>query len=51
MKSENTDSNAVHAIGNGRVLVYENGPQIFQILSFPLSAHSFGELKIDNFFL
>lgn len=48
MKSENTDYNAVHAIGNGRVLVYENGPQIFQILSFPLSAHSFGELKVDN---
>ena len=44
----NSDSNAVHAIGNGRILVYEKGPQIFQILSYPLSANSFGELTVEN---
>ncbi len=43
-----TNVNSVHAIGNGKILVYEKGPQIFQILSYPLSANSFGELTVEN---
>lgn len=41
-----TDNGAVHALGNGRMLIYAIGPEILQIVGAPYSAGSFGTITI-----
>lgn len=36
--NKNNDNGAVHAIGNGRICVYEIGPEILQAFGYPYSA-------------
>ncbi len=36
--NKSTDNGAVHAIGNGRICVYEIGPEILQAFGYPYSA-------------
>ena len=46
-KAQN-DSGAVHALGNGRIIVYEVGPQITHIVGYPYSAEPSGEITIEG---
>lgn len=43
-----TDNRAVHALGNGRMLIYAIGPEILQIVGAPYSAESLGSLSIPS---
>ena len=43
-----TDSGAIHAIGDGSVVVYGFGPEIKQVLAYPLSADSFCEIRLPS---
>jgi len=43
-----TDNGAVHALGNGRILIYAIGPEILQIVGAPYSAESLGTLTIPS---
>ena len=43
-----TDSRAIHAIGDGSVVVYGFGPEIKQVLAYPLSADSFCEIRLPS---
>ena len=43
-----TDNGAVHALGNGRMLIYAIGPEILQIVGAPYSAESLGTLTIPS---
>ena len=43
-----TDNGAVHALGNGRMLIYAIGPEILQIVGAPYSAESLGSLTIPS---
>lgn len=43
-----TDNGAVHVLGNGRMAVYEIGPELIQIVGAPYSADSFGSLSIPS---
>ena len=36
-----TDTGAIHAMGDGHTIAYGFGPEIVQMLAYPLSADSF----------
>lgn len=43
-----TDSGAVHAMGNGEIMVYGFGPEIIQVLASPISADNFCALDMPE---
>ncbi len=43
-----TDNQAVHVLGNGRMLVYAIGPELLQIVGAPYSAESLGSLSVPS---
>ncbi len=43
-----TDTGAIHAMGDGHTIAYGFGPEIVQMLAYPLSADSFFKLGIPS---
>ena len=43
-----TDSGAVHVMGNGNTIVYGIGPEISQVIAYPISADSFCSLTLPD---
>jgi hypothetical protein len=42
------DSGAVHVLGNGRLCVYEQGPDIIQVFGPPYSATTIGRIELEG---
>ena len=45
--SQGTDDGSIHPIGNGEMLVYEQGPDIVRLFGPPYSSPSYLEMKMD----
>ena len=43
-----TDTGAIHALGNGNIVVYGFGPEITQTLAYPISADSFCQILLPE---
>ncbi|HOV70141.1 MAG TPA: hypothetical protein PLZ84_07435, partial [Clostridia bacterium] len=43
------DHGSMHAIGNGKIIVYEQGPDILQIAGPPYGAHGYAAVYLDDY--
>ncbi|MBR6764930.1 MAG: hypothetical protein IKM06_00455 [Clostridia bacterium] len=46
--NRSTDSGAIHVLGDGHVIAYGFGPEIIQVLAYPLSADSFVKIELPE---